>query len=100
MKSCFHNKIINYQKKKSNIIIDIDYFGFLLSFQLKKEGYPYNEKIIKDSRNHLRTDIIVKCDDLIKMNESEIEFKIGEIKKEDLQRFIKTFEQYLDENKI
>ena len=76
--------------------VDIDYFGFLLSSKLYKERYPYNHKIRKNKMNRLKRDSIVKCDDLIKINEHEIEFKIGEVSINDLEKFVNSFEKYLE----
>lgn len=77
--------------------IDINYFGFLLSSNLKKITYPYNELIQQDSVNKLNGDGIVKCDDLIELTEREIKFKIGLVKQDDLERFIDTYSKYLNE---
>lgn len=77
--------------------VDINYFGFLLSSQLNKATYPYNEILNKDETNKLHKDSIVKCDDLIEISESEIKFKIGEVSSDDLDRFITTFSKYLQE---
>lgn len=76
--------------------VDINYFGFLLSSHLNKSLYPYNEIITKDEINHLHSNSIVKCDDLIEISENEIKFKIGEVSQEDLERFINTYSKYLD----
>lgn len=78
--------------------VDIDYFGFLLSSQLEKATYPYNEMLSKNSENNLLKDSIVKCDDLISIFESEIKFKIGQVTEADLDKFISTYERYLEEN--
>ena len=78
--------------------VDINYFGFLLSSQLTKATYQYNEIINKNSLNNLYKDSIVKCDDLITLSENEIQFKIGEVTQEDLERFISTYEKYLSES--
>jgi len=78
--------------------IDINYFGFLLSSQLTKATYKYNEILNKNDLNNLRKDSIVKCDDLIMISENEIQFKIGEVTQEDLERFISTYEKYLSES--
>lgn len=75
--------------------IEINYFGFLLSSKLDKRSYPYNEFLGKDNINKLRKDGIVKCDDLIQMSEKEIQFKIGKVTEEDLNRFLDTYEKYL-----
>lgn len=78
--------------------IDINYFGFLLSSNLKKATYPYNEILNKDNTNKLNKDGIVKCDDLIEITEKEIKFKIGTVSQEDLERFIDTYARYLENN--
>ena len=79
-------------------IVGIEYFGFLLSSRIYKKFYPYNELLKKDFVNQLHKTSIVKCDDLIKINECEIKFKIGKVRECDFQRFINTFAKYLDEN--
>lgn len=78
--------------------VDINYFGFLLSSQLSKVTYPYNERLDKDSTNRLRKDGIVKCDDLIEIHEDQIQFRIGSVTQEDIERFINTYAKYLNEN--
>lgn len=78
--------------------VDINYFGFLLSSQLSKATYPYNEKLNRDTTNNLRKDSIVKCDDLIEISENEIQFKIGSVSQDDLDRFVNTFAKYISEN--
>lgn len=75
--------------------IDLDYFGFLLSSNLNKSTYLYNEIIKKDDLNNLNKNSIVKCDDLIKISEHEIQFKIGEVSPNDLERFVSTYIKYI-----
>ena len=76
--------------------IDINYFGFLLSSNMNKATYPYNEVLNKDDINKLLKDSIVKCDDLIEITDKEIQFKIGTVTQEDLERFLDTFTKYLE----
>lgn len=76
--------------------VDINYFGFLLSSQIEKATYPYNERLNKNRKNNLRKDSIVKCDDLISIEETEIKFKIGQVEEEDLEKFINTYSKYLE----
>ena len=96
--------VSNYEYKSGNVgqnhsfvIIDINYFGFLLSSHVEKATYPYNEKLDKNNINNLRQDSIVKCDDLIEISENDIRFKIGTVTEEDLNKFIDTYSKYLDE---
>ena len=76
--------------------VDINYFGFLLSSHTEKASFPYNESLNKNKTNNLRKDSIVKCDDLIEITENEIQFKIGTVTQEDLERFIDTYSKYLE----
>ena len=76
--------------------VDINYFGFLLSSNIDKSTYPYNEILYKNNTNNLLKNSIVKCDDLIEIQENEIKFRIGSVKQEDLDKFINTFGNYLD----
>lgn len=76
--------------------VDINYFGFLLYSNMDKLTYPYNEVLYKDEKNKLRKDGIVKCDDLIELKDTDIKFKIGEVSQEDLERFIDTYDRYLN----
>ena len=76
--------------------VDFNYFGFLLSSNLNKANYPYNELIKKDNKNGLYKDSIVKCDDFIKLNIKEISFKIGSVTEIELMKFLDTYENYLN----
>lgn len=100
--------VSNYKYKNGNLgqnhsfviiddgqAIDINYFGFLLSSKTEKIKYKYNETLNKNDTNKLRKNSIVKCDDLIEIDENNIKFKIGEVSEEDLNRFIDTYEKFL-----
>ena len=76
--------------------IDINYFGFLLSSQIKKVNFSFNELLNKNEFNRLKKDSIVKCDDLITILEEDIKFKIGEVTEEELERFINAYDKYLE----
>lgn len=76
--------------------VDINYFGFLLSSNIDKASYKYNEIINKNSKNNLQKDSIVKCDDLIQVTQEEIKFKIGTVEMKEVEKFICLYEQYLE----
>lgn len=76
--------------------VDFNYFGFLLSSNISKATYPYNELIKKDNNNGLAKDSIVKCDDFIELDSKEISFKIGSVTEEELMKFLDTYERYLN----
>ena len=78
-------------------IIDIDYFGFLVSSKLGKANFPYNNRINKNDINNLYKDSIVKCDDLIVISENNIKFKIGEVTGMELENFKEIYNTYKKE---
>ena len=78
--------------------VDINYFGFLISSNINKAIFPYNELIKKNKDNGLHKDSIIKCDDVIQLDNKEICFKIGSITEEQLIKILNTFEKYLKEN--
>ena len=78
--------------------IEINYFGFLISSNIEKISYKYNQILNKNKINNLYKDSIVKCDDLIKIGENKILFKIGVVTSEELERFVYTYETYLEES--
>ena len=77
-------------------VVDINYFGFLLSSKLNKASYTYNKRLNKNKQNNLYKNSIVKCDDLIKINEDEIKFKIGEVSPNYLESFVELYLDYLE----
>lgn len=78
--------------------IEIDYFGFLISSQIQKNIFPYNIKINRNIKNNLYKNSIIKCDDLIKISEKEIIFKIGEVSENELANVINLYKEFLKEN--
>ena len=84
-------------------IVPADYFGFVVSSNIKKSKYnssfKYNEPIKKDSINRLNTDSIVKCDQLFNIPKETIVHKLGTVKVEDMIRFLNTYKNFIEENK-
>lgn len=78
--------------------VEINYFGFLLSSNVSKATFPYNELIKKDEENGLMKDSIVKCDDFIELDNKEISFKIGSVTEDELTKFLDTYTKYIEEN--
>ena len=83
-------------------VVPADYFGFVVSSNLNKSKdnskYKYNERINMNSNNNLRTDSIVKCDQLMSIPTENINTKIGTVDAADLIRFLDSFATYLNEN--
>lgn len=76
--------------------VEINYFGFLISSNIDKATYPYNEELNKNDENQLKKDSIVKCDDLIKLYGRDIQFKLGKVTASELERFLEAYEKFLE----
>lgn len=78
-------------------IVPIEYFGLIVSSQIKKRKekskYKYNEFIEKDLQNGLTKDSIVKCDAIYKIDKNNIVYKIGTVNKSDFLRFLKCYQK-------
>ena len=87
-----------------NVAIPIEYFGFLISTQIKKSKYnspyEYNEPLYKTIKNGLDVDSIVKCDSLYRIPDKAILFKVGVIDPEDIERFIESFKKWLTSQEL
>lgn len=77
--------------------VDVNYFGLLISSHIEKATFPYNEELNKNDINNLRENSIVKCDDLIKFSNSNIQFKIGQVTEQELEKFVNTYLKYLED---
>jgi len=62
--------------------------------------YKYNEPLNKNQKNGLRTDSIVKCDEVYSIPPENILFKIGAIDVNDYLRFINSYSDFLKERKL
>lgn len=84
-------------------IVPADYFGFVVSSNIKKSKenskFKYNEMIMKSQENKLDVDSIVKCDQLFQIPKKAISFKLGSVDVEDMLRFLKAYEEFLNSDK-
>ena len=85
-------------------VVPADYFGFVVSSNLNKSNknsqYKYNEEITMNNTNNLRTNSIVKCDQLMNIPSNNINMKIGTVEQADLIRFLDLFNTYLQEETV
>lgn len=83
-------------------VVPVDYFGFVVSSNLSKSKensiYKHNEVIQKSNQNKLKTNSIVKCDQLFNIPSSNINNKIGQVDEDDLTRFLNSFEDFMNSN--
>lgn len=81
-------------------LIPADYFGFVISSKINKSKenskFKYNEPIKKDDSNKLRTDSIVKCDQLFTIPKKTISYKLGTVDVEDMLRFLKAYKEFIE----
>ena len=95
----YHSFVIIDDDEK---VVPVDYFGFVVSSNIQKSKehskFKYNEPIQKNSNNRLRTDSIVKCDQIFELPKKCIEYRIGHVDAEDLLRFLDAYKNYLEED--
>lgn len=66
----------------------------------EKSKYKYNEPLDKNKKNGLKTDSIVKCDEVYLIPPHNILFKIGTIDVNDYLRFINSYKVFIKESKV
>lgn len=69
----------------------MDYFCLLISSQLDKLKYDTNLFLAKDSKNKLKKDRILKLDNIYRIENEDILFKVGEVAQEKLNMYRDTF---------
>lgn len=83
-----------------NEVVPLDYFGLIVSSNIEKSKevsrFKYNEPLKADTTNGLKTDSIVKCDQLYNFPKANIQFRIGHVDVDDFIRFVNTYNEYLE----
>ena len=67
--------------------VNIDYFCMLISSKLDKLKYKSNILLKKDNKNNLKKDSIIKTDNIYKINQENIDFLIGKVDIELINKF-------------
>ena len=76
---------------EDNYVINMDYFCLLISSQLDKLKYNTNLFLAKDSKNKLKKDSIIKLNNIHRIENEDILFKVGEVTKEKINMYRDTF---------
>lgn len=82
--------------EQNNIAVPIENFGMLISSKIDKTRYKTNKLLEKDKTNNLKMDSIVKTDVIYKILNDQILFKIGEVDRDKVEEYKKSF---YDDNK-
>jgi len=72
---------------QNNIAVPIENFGMLISSKLYKLKYQGNKLIEKSKENGLNMDSIVKTDEIYRILNSQILFKIGKVDKDSIEEY-------------
>lgn len=83
---------------RDNTAVPIEYIGMILSSQIDKIKFKSNKLIKKDNKNNLNKDSIIKTDTVYKLSDKQILFKVGEIEKEKIEEYKKSFYDTLKDN--
>lgn len=83
-------------------LVPVEYFGLIVSSHIEKSKesnnpvFKFNERINKNKINNLRTDSIVKCDQIYEIPLKNIQFKIGQVDIDDYIRFMDAYNEFLN----
>ena len=81
---------------QDNTAVPIENFGMLISSNISKLRYKSNILIESDNKNNLDRNSIVKTDVLYKILNNQILFKIGNVDKERIEEYKKSFYEYIN----
>lgn len=86
-------------------LIPIEYFGLIISSHIEKSKennpfFKFNEKLNKNDKNNLNKDSIVKCDQIYKIPQKNILFKIGQVDIDDYMKFMEAYEEFLSSSLV
>lgn len=76
---------------QNNIAVPIENFGMIISSKIEKAKYSANKILKKDYKNKLNKDSIVKTDEVYKITNDQILFKIGTIDMEKIEEYKESY---------
>ena len=79
----------------NNRSVPLEYFGLLLSSNLKKSKYKSNTLLKKDNKNNLIKDSLVKCDYIYVIDSDNVVGKIGKVDLELIKKYKQIYSEFL-----
>lgn len=79
--------------EKDNYAVPLEYFSMILSSHLEKLKYNSNKLLLKDELNNLKRDSIVKTDIIYKIQQDNIKYKVGRVKRTVVEDYMKNLEK-------
>ena len=79
--------------EKDNYAVPIEYFAMLISSHLEKLKFNMNKLLLKDELNNLERNSIIKTDEIYKITNENIIFKVGEVTQKTVQEYFKNLEK-------
>lgn len=80
-------------------MVEMEYFVMIVSSHREKgndvSSFLYNEPLDKNSKNGLKDDSIVKCDQVYSIPHANVQFKIGQVDIDDYLRFMNAYNMFL-----
>lgn len=79
--------------EKDNYAVTIEYFAMLISSHVEKLKFNTNKLLVRNQLNNLHRNSIVKTDEIYKIKNEDILFKIGRVEKETVDEYMKNLEK-------
>lgn len=84
---------------KDKQIVPLEYFGLLISSNLRKLKYSQNISLLPDNKNNLNKESIVKTDYIYRLDKEMIAYKIGEVSIEKINYYKECVKNNFIENR-
>lgn len=81
---------------KDNRSVPLEYFGLLISSNLKKLKYKSNKLLEKNNKNNLIKNSLVKCDAIYVVKEDSIVGKIGKVDIELIEKYKQIYNNMIE----
>lgn len=80
--------------EQNNIAVPIESLGMLISSRIEKLKYKSNMELKKDNLNNLKKDSIVKIDQIYRIDNKQILYKLGKVTLDKIEEYKTAFKEY------